>query len=503
MVTPRPVSWLLRCGIYLAATAAVALATIVLVYAVQAQVRFGELHAWHRVVLREEAGAAHPEALESFEAYRVQEDRLFAELRQRIYGDPVSADTLPVGRYTPGSAVAELALDTPYNRSFELAPPGAPRGSVLLVHGLSDSPYSVRAVAELFQQRGYYVVALRLPGHGTLPSGLREVRWQDWYAAVVAAAKYAAARGGPGKPLYLGGHSTGAALATLYAVRSIDDDALPKPRGLYLISPAIGISPFAVLTNVISRLSFLPWFDKSRWIDVLPEYDPYKYNSFPVNAGNQIHKLTGVLDGALEEAGRRGRLGRMPRVVVFQSIVDSTITAREVVHGLLARLPRADHELVVFDVNRFEAVQGLIAPGPLEDLQAIRNAMNQPFGLTLISNRNAATRAIASYTRPAGESAVVTADLPLEWPSGVFSVGHVSLPFPPDDPVYGIAPLPGAQPGFNLGGLAVRGESGALVLSLGAFSRLRSNPFFDVVRVKIGETLLRDEAQSGSAVTQQ
>jgi hypothetical protein len=43
----------------------------------------------------------------------------------------------------------------------------------------------------------------------------------------------------------------------------------------------------------------------------------------------------------------------------------------------------------------------------------------------------------------------------------------------------------------------VRGESGALVLSLGAFSRLRSNPFFDVVRSKIVETLARDEQRAG------
>src|SRR5262245_33988388 len=158
MQTPRPVRWLLRSCIYLAAAAAIALATIVLVYAVQAQIRFGDLRAWHRVVLREEAGAAHPEALVSFEAYRAQEERLFAELRRRIYDDAASADTLAVGRYTPGSAVAKLALDTPYNRSFELAPSEDPRGAVLLVHGLSDSPYSVRAIAELFQQRGYYVV---------------------------------------------------------------------------------------------------------------------------------------------------------------------------------------------------------------------------------------------------------------------------------------------------------------------------------------------------------
>ena len=488
--------WLVRPLLYLATVAVTVLATTVLVYAVQARVRLPELHAWHRIVLREEAGRDHPAAFESFEAYRQQEERLFAELRERIYAGP-EADTFALGRYNPQSVVAKLALDTPYNRSFELVPAGEPRGSVLLMHGLSDSPYSMRAIGEVFQSRGYYVVALRLPGHGTLPSGLRDVRWEDWYAAVVAAAKYAAARGGSGKPFYIGGHSTGAALASLYSVRSLDDPELPRPQGLYLVSAAIGISPFAVLTNVISGLAFIPAFEKSRWIDVFPEYDPYKYNSFTVNAGNQIHTLTGVLRDALEDAGQRGRLAAMPRVVVFQSIVDSTITAREVVRGLLVLLPPADHELVVFDVNRIDAMQGLIAPGPLEVLENLRNATDLPFRVTLVGSSAPDTRAIAAYTRAAGAAEVAKADLGLEWPSGVFSLGHVSLPFPADDPVYGIALPPGTKPPFNLGAVAVRGESGALVLSLGAFSRLRSNPFFDVIRSKIAETLARDEQRAG------
>lgn len=483
--------WLIKSSLYLAALAVTVLATIVLVFAVQARITLPELKTWHTIVLREEAGRRNPAALESFEAYRRQEERLFAELRERIY-DSREADTFALGRYNPQSVVAKLALDTPYNRSFELAPAGEPRGSVLLMHGLTDSPYAMRGIAEVFQSQGYHVVALRLPGHGTVPSGLREVRWEDWYAAVAAAAKHAAARGGTGKPFYLGGFSTGAALATLYAVRALDDGELPQPRGLYLVSPAIGISPFAVLTNVVSGLSFIPAFEKSRWIDVLPEYDPYKYNSFPVNAANQIYALTRALSGALDDAGERGRLAAMPRVVVFQSIVDSTITAREVVRGLLARLPRADHELVVFDVNRVDAVQGLIAAGPLEDLEAIRNATNQPFRVTLIGSSAPDTRAVAAYTREAGAAAVSKTELGLEWPSTVFSLGHVALPFPPDDTVYGIDLPAGVQPPFNLGAVAVRGESGALVLSLGAFSRLRSNPFFGVIREKIGETLASD-----------
>jgi hypothetical protein len=187
----------------------------------------------------------------------------------------------------------------------------------------------------------------------------------------------------------------------------------------------------------------------------------------------------------------------MPRVVAFQSIVDSTITAREVVRGLLARLPRADHELVVFDVNRMDAIQGLVAPGPLEDLERIRNAVDQPFRVTLIGSSSTDTRAVAAYTREAGAAEVRKTELGLEWPNTVFSLGHVALPFPADDPVYGIA-ASGAKPQFNLGAVAVRGETGALVLSLGAFSRMRSNPFFEVVRARIAETVARDAQAAGS-----
>ncbi|SQC42641.1 membrane protein [Klebsiella pneumoniae] len=50
-----------------------------------------------------------------------------------------------------------------------LLPLGKPRGGVVLLHGLTDSPYSVRYLAQLWQQRGYVAVVPRLPGHGTAP----------------------------------------------------------------------------------------------------------------------------------------------------------------------------------------------------------------------------------------------------------------------------------------------------------------------------------------------
>jgi alpha-beta hydrolase superfamily lysophospholipase len=479
---------LLKWLAYAAALGFTVLATIVLVFAVQARLRLADLHAWHRVEL-EDYRVGQADAPSTFEEYLALEERLFAELRQRVLNDPTAADPRTLSRYNPNSVVARLALDTMYNRSYDLVPAGEIRGSALLVHGLSDSPYSMRGIAETLQAQGYYVVALRMPGHGTAPAGLTDVSWEDWYGAAVLAAKHVTARAGPDKPFVAGGHSTGAALMTLYSLRSLDDPSLPRPKHLYLVSAAIGISPFAVLTNIISGLSFIPYFEKSRWIDVFPEYDPYKYNSFPVNAANQIYSLTRVVQATLDELAPTGRLEDMPQVHMFQSIVDSTVTAEEVVRGLLARLPARGHELVAFDINRQERLEGLIAGGPLEDLERMRAAVDLPFRLTLIGNKSRDSIATAAYTREPGARSVTVVDLPYEWPRGVFSVGHVSLPFPVDDPVYGLTPVPGSEPGFNLGAIAAKGESGALIIGLGTFGRLRSNPFFDVIRAHVVESL--------------
>jgi hypothetical protein len=70
----------------------------------------------------------------------------------------------------------------------------------------------------------------------------------------------------------------------------------------------------------------------------------------------------------------------------------------------------------------------------------------------------------------------------LSWPAHVVSVGHVSVPFPPDDPLYGYMPGSGVNGVPSIGSWAVRGEEGALVLPLGALPRLRANPFWSVLK---------------------
>ena len=50
----------------------------------------------------------------------------------------------------------------------------------VLVHGYTGSPSSMRPWAEYLNQQGYTVRVPLLPGHGTKPEDLSEIKWQQW-----------------------------------------------------------------------------------------------------------------------------------------------------------------------------------------------------------------------------------------------------------------------------------------------------------------------------------
>ena len=60
---------------------------------------------------------------------------------------------------------------------------GSGRYGVLLVHGFTGAPYSMRPWAEHLEAEGYRVSVPRLPGHGTSWQELNRTQWVDWYAA--------------------------------------------------------------------------------------------------------------------------------------------------------------------------------------------------------------------------------------------------------------------------------------------------------------------------------
>jgi carboxylesterase len=58
---------------------------------------------------------------------------------------------------------------------------------VLVLHGFTGSPASMRSLAEGFAARGYTVEMPLLPGHGTDLADMIPTRWADWYGEADAA----------------------------------------------------------------------------------------------------------------------------------------------------------------------------------------------------------------------------------------------------------------------------------------------------------------------------
>lgn len=434
------------------------------------------LEKWHTVRLAEEYRASRAGEVQTYPDYLQLEDRLFAELYERIYSHvaPGPADALL--RYTRGSASDPLARTPNWNRSFEL-PATDPAGGVLLLHGMSDSPYSLRALGEALNRRGYWVVGLRLPGHGTAPSGLLDVRWEDMAGAVRLAAAHLAQKSG-GKPIHFVGYSTGAPLALDFTLEAVEGRAAPVPASLVLISPAIGVHPAAAAAGWKRRSASVPGLGRMGWLNVEPEFDPYKYNSFTTRAGEQVYRLTRSVSRRLGRLAGSGRDAELPPILVFKSNADSTVDTAAVVTRLLARLDTGRDELVLFDVNRLAAKSMLlVADRRALDLRVVGDG-RLPFTVTLVTNENAESTAVVARRQPPHSSAMSPAEpLGLSWPGGVISLSHVALPIPPDDPLYGQRPPENSDTLF-LGQMAIQGERGMLALSSDWLLRLRHNPFY-------------------------
>jgi carboxylesterase len=64
---------------------------------------------------------------------------------------------------------------------------GAGPHGVVVVHGFTGNPSSMRGLAEAFAGAGYHVELPRLPGHGTVVEDMLTTRWADWAGEAEAA----------------------------------------------------------------------------------------------------------------------------------------------------------------------------------------------------------------------------------------------------------------------------------------------------------------------------
>jgi alpha-beta hydrolase superfamily lysophospholipase len=426
----------------------------------------------HRIEFESEFKASQEEDTDWTEYLEI-EKRLALELEERIPSNERSGSL--IDRYSAESLSNPGNFPSNWNYSYEMSVP-SPRGVAVLLHGMTDSPYSMLATAQTLAGAGYNVVVPRAPGHGFAVGGLRQARWEDWTAAVRIAIRHAVTLPGGDRSLLLGGYSNGGLLAIDYALACDEMDDTPCPDSIVLMSPAIAVSNAAIVTNLHPAISWLPYFEQFKWLSILPEVDPFKYTSFPKRAVWEIFRVSRRTHKQLATPTEAAKL---PPILTFQSVVDNTVSAPAIVRLLYRNLPENGSKLVIYDINRHNTLLHLMKTPPIEVVDYFRSMAPLDYGVTILRNRDSSSDSIDALTLSAGDTEASVETTELAWPRHVISLSHIAIPFRSDDLVYGdgSAQQPGS-PALPLGALAPRGEAGVLLLTPNYFLRARHNPFY-------------------------
>lgn len=417
--------------------------------------------------------------------YLAAENKLFDEVKTNVTQQLESDQKNPLNRYYEASLIYPDRFEHNWNHSYIMQPEGKPTGAVVLLHGLTDTPYSLRHVADLYRQRGFVVIAIRLPAHGTVPSALSKVHWRDWLAATRLAVREAKRLTTPEAPLHLVGFSNGGALAMKYTLDTLDDPNLAKPKQVILISPMIGVTSFARFAGIAGLPAIFPPFANAAWLSVTPEFNPFKYNSFPVNGARQSYLLTSVLQQQIYQDAQDKKLAAVPPILTFQSVVDFTVSTPAIITALYNLLPANGSELVLFDINRNTKIEQLFRPSTITAIDHLLPRPPRLYQATMVTNAAEGVKNVVARSTNAGARNETVVPLDLDYPPEIFSLSHVALPFPVIDPLYGSQPQNPTQYGINLGDLAVRGERSVLIVDLDTLLRVSSNPFFPYMLQRI------------------
>ena len=152
---------------------------------------------------------------------------------------------------------------------------------VLLVHGFTGTPASMRPWAHFLNERGYTVSVPLMPGHGTTWHDLNHVSWQEWPAKVEAELSYLLQRC---SKVFVCALSMGGGNSLYVAARNQG-----KIAGLILVNPMIHIPGVQIkFVHLISRIQ------KSRASvgdDIKkPGVTEWGYDALPLKGVAQLYK---------------------------------------------------------------------------------------------------------------------------------------------------------------------------------------------------------------------
>jgi esterase/lipase len=363
---------------------------------------------------------------------------------QSEFADYVATQREMIAKARSGAGTANSEKIIDGNAPFELKPTGKyPLGrekpykrGVLLIHGLTDSPYFMRHLAAFFQENGFRVMTVLLPGHGTQPGDLLDVRWQEWAKTVAYGTDKLAAEV---NEIYLAGFSAG---GTLSVYQSLRDECV---CGLFLFSPAFKISPKAACANLHKPYSWL--IPSAKWINIMPDRDIYKYESFPKNAAAQMYALT-------QEVNEQALLHKLNLPVFTAASAADTTADTSATLNFMMRMPHPCSKLVLYASDGGKHIHGF----PEEKLEMVYSVIPE---------------------------------------QRILSSSHTSIVLPPDDTHYGVAGdysncthyYPGEMEKYdacnNKPNEVLQGEITEQNLAAGTLRRLMYNPHFAALKISM------------------
>ncbi|MBC2878782.1 MULTISPECIES: alpha/beta hydrolase [Streptomyces] len=252
---------------------------------------------------------------------------------------------------------------------------------VLVCHGFTGSPQSVRPWADHLAERGLTVSLPLLPGHGTRWQDMQITGWQDWYAEVDRELRALRERCAQ---VFVCGLSMGGALALRLAARHGD-----AVSGVALVNPAnkvhgLGVKALPLLRHLVPTTAGIA-SDIAK-----PGCREVGYDRVPLHAAYSFHRFLQLVDRELPQVTQPLLLMHSPEDHVVPPADSARILARVSSRDVTERLLERSYHVATLDHD---------APAVFEDTHAFITRLTRQGNTT---QGNAAQGSTTPGTAPQG-----------------------------------------------------------------------------------------------------
>ncbi|MET8676496.1 alpha/beta fold hydrolase [Streptomyces sp. NPDC004647] len=236
---------------------------------------------------------------------------------------------------------------------------GGPVG-VLLCHGFTGSPQSLRPWADFLAERGLTVSLPLLPGHGTRWQDMQLTGWQDWYAEVDRELRVLAERC---SQVFVFGLSMGGALTLRLAAKHGD-----AVSGVVIVNPANKVH--GLMAHALPVVRHLARSTKGVADDIALEGGAeVGYDRVPLHAAHSLRQFFRLVDSELPQVTQPVLLLHSPQDHVVPAAdsarILSRISSTDVTETLLERsyhVATLDHDAERIFQDSYDFI-GRLAPG--------------------------------------------------------------------------------------------------------------------------------------------